>query len=101
MTQTFRCSARIQMTKKGDFPGGPVTEIQCSQCKQSGFDPCSGNEIPRAAAKHSHVTVQDSCMLQRRSMITHAVAKTRCNQTDKINIFLKNDHESTGNTDAG
>ena len=27
----------------GSFPGGPVVEIPCSQCRGSGFDPCLGN----------------------------------------------------------
>ena len=26
-----------------DFPGGPVAETPCSQCRDPGFDPWSGN----------------------------------------------------------
>ena len=28
---------------KGDFPGGPVAKTPLSQCRESGFDPWSGN----------------------------------------------------------
>ena len=31
-----------------DFLGGPVAKTLCSQCRGSGFDPWSGNEIPHA-----------------------------------------------------
>ena len=36
----------------GDFPGGPVAETQCSQCKQPEFNPWSG-------VYFSHTTTKD------------------------------------------
>ena len=37
--------------KERDFPGGPVANTRCSQCRGPGFDPWSGNQIPHAATK--------------------------------------------------
>ena len=32
----------IKRRQQGDFPGGPVTKIPCSQCRGPRFDACSG-----------------------------------------------------------
>ena len=37
------CWRQNKMMAEGDFPGGPVAETPCSQCKGPGFDPPSGN----------------------------------------------------------
>ena len=37
--------------KAGGFPGGPVAETVCSQCRRPRIDPCSGKWIPHAATK--------------------------------------------------
>ena len=67
----------------GDFPGGPVANTPCSQCGELGFNPWSGNEIPHAAAKSSHVATERSCMLQQRTKIECAATKIRHSQTNK------------------
>ena len=41
-------------TKKflfGDFPGGPVAQTPCSQCKRAGLDPWSGSYNPHCCRK--------------------------------------------------
>lgn len=38
----------------GDFFGGPVAETPHSQCGGPGFDPWSGNWIPRTTTKTQH-----------------------------------------------
>ena len=40
----------------GDFPDGPVAKILCSQCRGSGFDPWSENQISHATTKRSHMS---------------------------------------------
>ena len=32
-----------EQTRKGNFPGGLVAKTLCSQCKEPGFNPRSGN----------------------------------------------------------
>ena len=51
-----------------DFLGGPVAETPCCRRRGPGFDPWSGNWIPHAATKGSHVATKDwrSCMPQLR-----------------------------------
>ena len=47
-------------TDSGDFfPGGPVSKTLHSQCRGPGFDPWSGNWIPRAATKSLHEATKD------------------------------------------
>ena len=38
---------------EGGFPGGPVANTLCSQCRGPGFDPWLGN-VPHAAIKTQH-----------------------------------------------
>ena len=57
----------LKSPKHWDFPGGPVGKTPRSQCRGSGFNPWSGNQIP-----HAQVRV---CMLQLK--ILHAATKTR------------------------
>ena len=42
-----------------DFPGSPVAKTLLFQCREPGFDPCSGNYIPHAVTKSSHATTKD------------------------------------------
>ena len=53
----------MSSTKKDyrDFPGGPVAKTLYSQCRGSGFDPWSGNEIPHVAIKSSHTATKTQC----------------------------------------
>ena len=44
--------------ERRDFPGGPVAETLCPQCRQPGFHPWSGNYILHATTKSSHVVTK-------------------------------------------
>ena len=39
-----------QLKESRDFPADSVAKTPCSQCRGPGFDPWSGNQIPRATA---------------------------------------------------
>ena len=43
--------------KKGDFSGGPMAKIPCSQCKGPGFDPWLGNQTQHASTRTQHSQV--------------------------------------------
>ena len=62
-------SFHLESPMSGDFPGGRVAKTLCSQCRGHRFDPWSGNWIPQATTKKSHVS-------QQRSKIPHAATKT-------------------------
>ena len=42
-----------------DFPGGPVAKSPCSQNRDPGFDPWSGNLIPHAATESLQAVTKD------------------------------------------
>ena len=42
-----------------DYPGGPVAETPCSQCRGPGFDPWSGNWLPYATTKTWHSQIKN------------------------------------------
>ena len=42
-----------------EFPDGSVAKTLCSQCRELGFDPWSGNCIPCATAKCLHAATKD------------------------------------------
>ena len=76
-----------------DFPGGAVAKTLNSQCRGPGFHPWSGNQIPYATTKSSHVATKSvhaatekkkkPCMLQQRLEIPHTTAKTQHSQINK------------------
>ena len=37
-----------------ELPGGPVAKTLCSQCREPGFDPWTGNWIPHAATEFAY-----------------------------------------------
>ena len=41
---------QMTITKRGNFPGGPVAKTLPSQSRGPRFDPWSGDQIPRATA---------------------------------------------------
>ena len=43
------CCPSEYVGENRDFPGGPVAETPCSQCRGPEFHPWSGNQIPHAA----------------------------------------------------
>ena len=52
-TQEFRGGGLIW-----DFPGGLVAKTLCSQCREPGFSPWPGNQIPQAALKILHASTK-------------------------------------------
>ena len=75
-------------TKQRDFPGGPVIEAPCSQCRGPVSDSWSGNYIPHATTKSSHATTEISHMLQLKiphaaTKIPRAATKTQQSQINK------------------
>ena len=56
-----------------DLLGGPVAKTVSSQYRGSGFDPCSGKQIPYAATKNVHASAKRS----------NAVTRTQLSQKKK------------------
>ena len=55
--KTAREVEKIRMFE--DFPGGPVAQTPCSQCRRLRFNPSSGNWIPQVTTKKSHAAAKD------------------------------------------
>ena len=59
-TALERCKvAEISQQTQRDFPGGAEPGTPCSQCRGSGSDLCSGNQIPPPATKSLHAAAKD------------------------------------------
>ena len=95
----------LKNTDSGDFfPGGPVAKTLHSQCREPGFDPWSGNWIPRAATKSLHEATKDLTPSNRdwRPCVLHLRLSTakkkkyrflvqRCNHTETDSLPISRD----------
>ena len=49
----------LKIIASKDFPGGPVANTQCSQCREPGFNPWSGNQMPHAVTRDPAMKIKD------------------------------------------
>ena len=73
LTKKKSISLRKRKNFPWDFPGGPAAETPSSQRRGLGFNPCSGSQIPHAAAQSSHTA----------NKTLHAETKTHPGKPDK------------------